>query len=113
MAKWWERLLPKPEPAPKLVWKSYAAVEERVREITASNAGLHAETITADTDFDDIDDSVGNLEIVMECEEVFDIEVSDDAANTLLTVGQLTHYIAERLNLAPAQNQQPAPKNNS
>ena len=112
MAGWWERFFPKPEPAPKLVWNSYADVEERVREITASIAGLHPVSISAETSFLDIDDSVGNTEIIMQCEEEFDIEISDDDACILLTVGQLTHYIAERLNLPSSQSQTPATKNN-
>lgn len=113
MPSWWKRLIPEPSPPPpKLVWSHYDEVAQRVAEITASNNELLPELITADTEFCDLDDSVGNMEIIMECEEEFDIEIPDEAANTLLTVGQLTQYIAERLNLA-RQSQTPAPENHS
>lgn len=100
MTAWWSRFLgEKPLPEPKETWSDYAALEERVREIAASSADLHLDLVTSDTEFCDIDDSVGNLEIVMECEEVFDLEIPDDVAEQLLTVGQLTAYIARHLNI--------------
>lgn len=113
MLSWWKRLLPEPSPPPpKLVWSSYEEVAQRVIEITADNNAIAPASLTADTELCDLDDSVGTVEIIMECEEEFDIEISDEAACTLLTVGQLTQHIAERLNLA-RQSQTPAPENHS
>ena len=106
MANWWKQFQSKPKPEPKLesalefTGSTYTEVEERVREISASNSDLHIDTISAETEFGDIDDSVGNLEIVMECEEVFGVEIPDEEAQDLITVGQLTYYIARKLNIA-------------
>lgn len=101
MLRWWKRLLPEPAPPEsKVVWREYEEVADRVIEITATNNSVAAVSLTADTEFCDLDDSVGNLEIVLECEEVFDVEIPDEDAQRLVSIGQLTDFIARKLNVA-------------
>ena len=42
-------------------------------------------------------DSLDNVELVMAFEEEFDIEIPDDAAEHIQTVGDAVKFIAERL----------------
>lgn len=45
-------------------------------------------------------DSLDVLEISVALEDAFDIEVPDDAAENILTVGQAVDYLAKRLGVA-------------
>lgn len=54
--------------------------------------------ITDDATFSDLGcDSLDTLEIVMELESAFDIEVSDDESERLKTFGQAAGFLAGRL----------------
>jgi acyl carrier protein len=68
---------------------------ERVTEIVADQLGVDKEKITADTSFvNDLGaDSLDTVELVMELEEEFDINIPDDAAEKIQTVGQAVQYI--------------------
>jgi len=74
-----------------------ASVMERVTEIVADQLGVDKEKITADTSFvNDLGaDSLDTVELVMELEEEFDINIPDDAAEKIQTVGQAVKYIEE------------------
>ena len=72
-----------------------ATVTERVYEIVATQLGVSKEQITPETHFvNDLGaDSLDQVELVMELEEEFDINIPDDAAEKIQTVGQAVQYI--------------------
>lgn len=72
-----------------------ASVMERVTDIVADQFGVDKEKISADTSFvNDLGaDSLDTVELVMELEEEFDINIPDDAAEKIQTVGQAVEYI--------------------
>jgi acyl carrier protein len=72
-----------------------ASVSERVIDIVAEQLGVNKEQITRDTHFvNDLGaDSLDTVELVMELEEEFDINIPDDAAEKIQTVGQAIDHI--------------------
>lgn len=74
-----------------------ASVEERVIDIVAEQLGVDKEKITRDTSFvNDLGaDSLDQVELVMELEEEFDIDIPDDAAEKIQTVGQAIDFIEQ------------------
>ncbi len=72
-----------------------ASVEERVINIVAEQLGQEREKISRETSFvNDLGaDSLDTVELVMELEEEFDINIPDDAAEKIQTVGQAIEYI--------------------
>ena len=69
--------------------------EERVKEIIVDQLGVSAEQVTIDAKFiEDLGaDSLDTVELVMAFEEEFGIEVPDEAAEKLLSVGDVVTYI--------------------
>jgi acyl carrier protein len=80
--------------------KVAASVMERVKDIVADNLGVDREKITPETSFvNDLGaDSLDTVELVMELEEEFDINIPDDAAEKIQTVGQAVEYIEKGTN---------------
>jgi acyl carrier protein len=80
--------------------KVAATVMERVKDIVADNLGVDREKITPETSFvNDLGaDSLDTVELVMELEEEFDINIPDDAAEKIQTVGQAVSYIESGMN---------------
>jgi len=74
-----------------------ASVQERVIDIVAEQLGVDKEKVTPETSFvNDLGaDSLDTVELVMELEEEFDINIPDDAAEKIQTVGQAIKYIEE------------------
>jgi acyl carrier protein len=74
-----------------------ASVEERVIEIVAEQLGADKEKIGRETSFvNDLGaDSLDTVELVMELEEEFDINIPDEAAEKIQTVGQAIDFIDE------------------
>jgi acyl carrier protein len=74
-----------------------ATVAERVVDIVAEQLGVDKEKITQETSFvNDLGaDSLDQVELVMELEEEFDINIPDDAAEKIQTVGQAIKFIEE------------------
>lgn len=72
-----------------------ASVAERVIGIVADQLGVEKEKITRETSFvNDLGaDSLDTVELVMELEEEFDINIPDDAAEKIQTVGQAIDFI--------------------
>ncbi len=71
------------------------AVADRVIDIVAEQLGVDREKVTPETSFvNDLGaDSLDTVELVMELEEEFDINIPDDAAEKIQTVGQAIDYI--------------------
>ena len=76
-----------------------ASVEERVIDIVAEQLGVAKDQITRETSFvNDLGaDSLDTVELVMELEEEFDINIPDDAAEKIQTVGQAVDHIAQTI----------------
>jgi acyl carrier protein len=72
-----------------------ASVTERVIDIVAEQLGVDKEKVTPSTSFiNDLGaDSLDTVELVMELEEEFDIDIPDDVAETIQTVGQAIDHI--------------------
>ena len=69
--------------------------EEKVKKIVVEHLGIDDNKITLDSKFiDDLGaDSLDTVELVMAFEEQFDIEIPDDAAETILTVQNAVDFI--------------------
>ncbi|MCA9185057.1 MAG: acyl carrier protein [Pirellulaceae bacterium] len=72
-----------------------SGIAERVIDIVAEQLGVDKEKVTPDTSFvNDLGaDSLDTVELVMELEEEFDINIPDDAAEKIQTVGQAIDFI--------------------
>src|SRR5947209_19819221 len=77
-----------------------ASVAERVIEIVAEQLGVDKEKITPETSFvNDLGaDSLDTVELVMELEEEFDINIPYDSAEKIQTVCQAIKFIEEAQN---------------
>ncbi len=82
----------------KEVGKSMATVDERVKKIIAEQLGVEEEEVTLEAHFvDDLGaDSLDTVELVMALEEEFEIEIPDEDAEKILTVGKALEYIKEK-----------------
>ena len=72
-----------------------SAVEQKVKEIICEQLGVSEEEVTPEASFiEDLGaDSLDIVELVMELEEEFDIQIPDDQAEKIKTVGQAVEYI--------------------
>ncbi len=70
-------------------------VEARVKEIIVDELGVEADKVTSDASFvDDLGaDSLDTVELVMAFEEEFEIEIPDEDAEQMRTVGDAVSYI--------------------
>jgi len=70
-------------------------VAQRVKKIVVEHLGVDAEKVTPEASFiDDLGaDSLDNVELVMAFEEEFGVEIPDDAAETIQTVGDAIKFI--------------------
>jgi len=71
------------------------AVSDKVKSIIVEQLGVDEEEVTPDASFvDDLGaDSLDTVELVMAFEEEFGIEIPDDAAESIVTVGDAVKYI--------------------
>jgi acyl carrier protein len=83
----------------KEVGKSMATVDERVKKIIAEQLGVEEEEVTSEAHFvEDLGaDSLDTVELVMALEEEFEIEIPDEDAEKILTVGKALDYIKEKV----------------
>jgi len=73
---------------------------DKIKEIIIDKLGVEDGKITEDAKFiDDLGaDSLDTVELIMQFEEEFGIEIPDDEAEGLLSVGQAIDYITNKLN---------------
>ena len=72
--------------------------QEKVKQIIADQLGVKKEEVTDNAKFvDDLGaDSLDTVELVMALEEEFGIEIPDEDAEKLATVGDALRYIEEK-----------------
>ena len=72
-------------------------IADRVKKIVIEHLGVDAEKVNEGASFiDDLGaDSLDTVELVMAFEEEFGVEIPDDAADTILTVGDAVKFISK------------------
>jgi acyl carrier protein len=72
-----------------------ADIEQKVKDIIINELGVEAEKVTREAKFvDDLGaDSLDTVELVMAFEEEFGMEIPDEEAEKLQTVGDAIDYI--------------------
>jgi acyl carrier protein len=72
-----------------------ASTFERVRNIIVEQLGVEPDEVTMEASFrDDLEaDSLDLVELIMQFEEEFGGEISDDTAQKILTVGDAVKYM--------------------
>lgn len=70
-------------------------VLERVTTIIVDRLGVDAEKVTLEASFkEDLNaDSLDVVELIMELEDEFNLEISDEDAEKISTVGEVVNYI--------------------
>ena len=73
-------------------------IEARVKKIIAEQLGVEESQVTNEKAFvaDLGADSLDTVELVMALEEAFDIEIPDEAAEGITTVGDAVKYIQDK-----------------
>jgi len=72
---------------------------EKVKDIIAEELGVEREKLTDDASFmEDLGaDSLDTVELVMAFEKEFDIDIPDEEAEKLKTVGDALNYLQEKM----------------
>ena len=72
-------------------------VAEKVKAIIIDNLGVDVAEVTAEASFtNDLGaDSLDTVELIMEFEKEFDIQIPDDKAEAIATVGDAVSFIEE------------------
>ncbi len=75
------------------------ALDERVKKIIVEQLGVNPEQVATEASFiDDLGaDSLDTVELVMALEEEFDIEIPDEDAENITTVGEAIEYVEEHV----------------
>uniref|UniRef100_A0A7C1J8N9 Acyl carrier protein n=1 Tax=Ammonifex degensii TaxID=42838 RepID=A0A7C1J8N9_9THEO len=76
-----------------------SSVFQKVKQIIVQQLGVEEDEVTIDASFvDDLGaDSLDLVELVMAFEEEFEMEIPDEDAEKIRTVGDAVNYIQERL----------------
>ena len=72
--------------------------QDKIKQIIADQLGVKKEEVTESAKFvDDLGaDSLDTVELVMALEEEFGVEIPDEEAEKLITVGDALRYIEEK-----------------
>jgi len=74
-------------------------IESEVKKIIEDKLGVNSEQITMEASFiDDLGaDSLDQVELVMDFEDKFEVDIPDEDAEKMRTVGEAISYLKERL----------------
>jgi acyl carrier protein len=74
------------------------AIFEKVKKIVTEQLSVEAKEVSLESNFqNDLGaDSLDTVELVMALEEEFDIEIPDEAAEKIATVGDAVQYIQDK-----------------
>ena len=72
--------------------------EDKIKSIIIEKLGVEEDKITMDADFmNDLGaDSLDQVELIMQLEEEFNIEISDEEAESLNTVGKVYDFLKDK-----------------
>ncbi|SHH60714.1 acyl carrier protein [Desulfosporosinus lacus] len=71
-------------------------VFDKVKAIVVEQLGVDEGTITQETSFEELNaDSLDIVELIMALEEAFDLDIPDEEAEKIRTVGDAVNYITE------------------
>lgn len=73
-------------------------VEAKVKEIIVDKLGVDESEVTTDANFtNDLGaDSLDTVELIMDFEKEFDIQIPDEDAENIATVGDAVKYVSEK-----------------
>ena len=76
-----------------------ADIESKMTELLVEELGLDADKITMDATFEeDLEvDSLGVVELLMALEDTFGVQIPDEEAESLVTVGEAVDLVAKKL----------------
>ena len=70
---------------------------DRIKAILSAQLSVEPGDLTENSSFDDLDaDSLDVVEVIMALEEEFEIEIPDEDAEKIRTVGDVIEYINDR-----------------
>ncbi len=74
-------------------------IADRVKKIVVEHLGVEADKVVPAANFiDDLGaDSLDTVELVMAFEEEFSVEIPDDAAETIVTVGDAVKFLEKNV----------------
>ena len=72
--------------------------DDKIKNIIMDKLGVEESKITMDANFiNDLGaDSLDQVELIMQLEEEFDIEITDEEGETLVTVGKVYEFLADK-----------------
>ena len=75
------------------------SIEDRVKKIIVEQLGVEEDDVTPEASFvEELGaDSLDTVELVMAFEEEFDVEIPDEDAEKIQTVGRAIEYIKEKM----------------
>ena len=75
-------------------------IESKMKELLVEELGLEADKISAESRFEeDLEvDSLGVVELLMALEDNFGVQIPDEEAESLTTVGEAMDLVAQKLN---------------
>ncbi len=72
------------------------SIFDKVKSIAVDQLGVEEDEITLETTFADLNaDSLDIVELIMALEEEFDLDIPDEDAEKIRTVGDAVNYIKE------------------
>ncbi|MBX3734339.1 MAG: acyl carrier protein [Verrucomicrobiae bacterium] len=74
------------------------SIEQRIKDIIVEQLGVNADQVTPEAKFiEDLGaDSLDTVELVMALEEEFGLEIADEEAEKLQTVGDVVKYVEDQ-----------------